>query len=254
MNKLTLQHINKHYGKTHVLHDITDELEPGIHALLGPNGAGKSTLMNLITDNLAPDAGGQILWNGTDIHALSKEYRQCLGYMPQQQTLYPTMTAWRFMGYMAALNGIPRKKANSEIEALLNMVELGDCADRKIGGFSGGMKQRLLFASALLGQPDLLILDEPTAGLDPRQRVILRKLIEELSHDKIILISTHITSDVESIADRILMLKEGRLIQSGTLASIAGANAPVSLEALYMQYYGEEAAQKEDGNDADSAG
>lgn len=163
---LVLRHCNKHYGKKHALKDFTFSFETGVYGLLGPNGAGKSTLMNLITDNLKPDKdGGEILWDGQPIRKLGKSYRACLGFMPQQQELYANMTARDFLGYLSALKGIPRKEAKDQIADVLEQVELSEQAAQKIGGFSGGMKQRLLIAQALLGNPSLLILDEPTAGI-----------------------------------------------------------------------------------------
>lgn len=198
--------------------------------------------MNLITNNISPDKGsGEILWNGSDTQKLGRSYRKNLGYMPQQQEIYPTVTAGRFLGYIASLKGVPQKQAMTEIKDLLSKGELSDCTDKKIGGFSGGMKQRVLIAASLLGNPKLIIMDEPTAGLDPRQRVIIRNLINDLGNDKIILIATHITSDIEDIADKIIMIKEGELIAEGKVSDlINNVNAEQkNLENLYLQYYGE---------------
>ena len=241
MNTLQIKNINKHYGKNHALKNFSFTFENGIYALLGPNGAGKSTLMNIFTDNLRPDkTGGEILWNGTSIHKLGKDYRGILGFMPQQQELYSNMTAWDFMGYISALKMLPKKAAAEEIEKALALVELDDVYNKKIGGFSGGMKQRLLIAQTMLGDPKLIIMDEPTAGLDLKQRVIVRKLTEKLGRDRIVIISTHIISDIESIADRIIMIKKGTLIESGTIDEmIQKVKAKEkNLENLYMQYYG----------------
>lgn len=241
---LVLRHCNKHYGKKHALKDFTFSFETGVYGLLGPNGAGKSTLMNLITDNLKPDKdGGEIFWNGQPIRKLGKSYRACLGFMPQQQELYANMTARDFLGYLLALKGIPRKEAKDQIADVLEQVELSEQATQKIGGFSGGMKQRLLIAQALLGNPSLLILDEPTAGLDPKQRVIIRNLTDRLGQEKIILISTHIISDIETIADQILLLREGTLLTHGTVSKLIEQvqTGEKTLENLYLQYYGGEA-------------
>jgi ABC-type multidrug transport system ATPase subunit len=241
MNTLQLKNINKHYGMTHALKNFSFTFHNGVYALLGPNGAGKSTLMNLITDNLKPDKdGGMILWNGNEIRKLGKDYRKILGFMPQQQELYATMTAWDFMGYISSLKKIPKVQRKSEIESALKLVELEDFANKKIGGFSGGMKQRLLIAQTLIGNPELIIMDEPTAGLDPKQRVIVRKLTEKLGKEKIVVVSTHIISDIESIADNIVMIKQGELIESGTVDTlIEKVQSPEkNLENLYMQYYG----------------
>ena len=242
-NVLKLQKVNKHYGKKkHALCDFSFEFTNGIYGLLGPNGAGKSTLMNVITDNLLPDKdGGKILWNGEETRALKENFRSQFGFMPQQQNLYGNMTARTFMNYIAALKCLDKKSAQTEIAEIMERVELDDALDKKMGGFSGGMKQRVLIAAALLGDPDLIILDEPTAGLDPKQRVIVRNMISTLGREKIIIISTHIVSDIESIAKEILFIKEGHLIDSGTLPDLTQKVTAdeKTLENLYMQYYGE---------------
>lgn len=251
MNTLEFKNVNKHYGKKYALKNFDYKFQPGVYGLLGPNGAGKSTLMNLITDNLNPDDdNGSILWNGSDIRKLGRSYRKNLGYMPQQQEIYPTVTAERFLGYIASLKGVPRKSAMTEIKDLLHKVELSDCADKKIGGFSGGMKQRVLIASALLGDPQLIIMDEPTAGLDPRQRVIVRNLISDLGKDKIILIATHITSDIEDIADKVIILKKGEIIADGKVPELIKnvETSPQNLENLYLQYFEEKGDEKENAN------
>lgn len=243
MNKLVLQKINKHYGKKkHALCDFTFTFTNGIYGLLGPNGAGKSTLMNMITDNLLPDNdGGKIFWNEEETKVLKDKFRSRMGFMPQQQNLYETMTARTFLNYIAALKCLDKKTAEKEIPEIVERVELSDSLDKKMGGFSGGMKQRVLIAAALLGNSDLIILDEPTAGLDPKQRVIIRNMVSALSKDKIIIISTHIVSDIENIAKEILFIKEGHLIDSGTIPELLEKveGEEKTLENLYMQYYGE---------------
>ena len=243
MNILKLQKINKHYGKKkHALCDFSFEFTTGIYGLLGPNGAGKSTLMNIITDNLLPDKdGGKILWNSEETRILKEKYRSRLGFMPQQQNLYERMTAHTFLNYIASLKCLDRKTAKAEILKIVERVELTESLNKKMGGFSGGMKQRVLVAAAMLGNPDLIILDEPTAGLDPKQRVIIRNMVSALGKDKIIIISTHIVSDIETIAKEILFIKEGCLIDSGTIPNLVKKveNADKTLENLYMQYYGE---------------
>ena len=244
MNTLELKDINKHYGrKKHALCGFSYKFTNGIYGLLGPNGAGKSTLMNIITDNLLPDSdGGKILWNGEETRLLKERFRSRLGFMPQQQSLYENMTARTFLGYIAALKCLDRKKAAADIPAIMERVELADCLDRKMGGFSGGMKQRVLIASAILGDPDLIILDEPTAGLDPKQRVLIRRMISDMGRDKTIVISTHIVSDIETIAKEILFIREGVLIDSGTIPELVEkvTDGEHTLENLYMQYYGEQ--------------
>lgn len=246
MNTLELVKLNKHYGKKHALIDFSFTFTEGVYGLLGPNGAGKSTMMHLITDNLNPDAdGGCVRWNGEPVAKLGKEYRKQLGFMPQQQELYANMTAWDFLGYLSALKCIPKKNAAVQIRSALEQVELSDVADKKIGGFSGGMKQRVLIAGAMLGDPKLIIMDEPTAGLDPKQRVMIRRLTQQLAQDKIIIISTHIVSDIESIAKEIVMIKAGKLLTHGTVPELVQQvkDGAQTLENLYMQYYG--------GSDAD---
>lgn len=243
MNNLELQKINKHYGKKkHALCDFSFRFTNGIYGLLGPNGAGKSTLMNMITDNLLPDNdGGKILWNGEETKILKEKFRSQLGFMPQQQNLYESMTAHTFLNYIASLKCLDKKQSEQDIPKIMERVELTDGLDKKMGGFSGGMKQRVLIASALLGNPELIILDEPTAGLDPKQRVIIRNMVSDLGKDKIIIISTHIVSDIESIAKEILFIKEGHLIDSGTIPELVEKveSGEKVLENLYMQYYGE---------------
>ncbi|MCD7811511.1 MAG: ATP-binding cassette domain-containing protein [Ruminococcus sp.] len=240
---LKLEKVNKHYGKKkHALCDFSFEFTNGIYGLLGPNGAGKSTLMNVITDNLLPDKdGGKILWNGEETRVLKEKFRSRLGFMPQQQNLYESMTAHTFLNYIAALKCIDKNTAKSEIPKIVERVELTDAIDKKMGGFSGGMKQRVLIAAALLGDPDLIVLDEPTAGLDPKQRVIIRNMVSDLSKSKIVIISTHIVSDIENIAKEILFIKEGYLIDSGTIPKLIEKvdGEEKTLENLYMQYYGE---------------
>ena len=243
MNRLELEKINKHYGKKkQALCDFSFTFTNGIYGLLGPNGAGKSTLMNIITDNLLPDRdGGKILWNGVETRTLKEKFRSRLGFMPQQQNLYENMTAHTFLNYIAALKCLDKKSAAKEIPEIVERVELTDSIDKKMGGFSGGMKQRVLIAAAILGNPGLIILDEPTAGLDPKQRVIIRNMVSDLGKDKIIIISTHIVSDIETIAKEILFIKEGHLIDSGTVPELTEKvqSGEKTLENLYMQYYGE---------------
>ena len=205
---LEIQNLSKDYGKKKALRGFNYTFEEGIYGMLGANGAGKSTLMNLITDNLKRTSGN-ILYNGTEILEMGAKFRALIGYMPQQQGFYENFSARMFLYHMAELKGIRRREAKKQIEHLLQTVNLAGAADLKIGGFSGGMRQRVLLAQALLGDPKILILDEPTAGLDPKERINLRNYIRQLSEDKIILLATHVVSDVETIADRILILKDG---------------------------------------------
>lgn len=217
--ELILEGVTKTYGSVQALKGISYTFVPGIYGILGANGAGKSTMINLITDNVGRDSGekgGTILYNGVDILKLGKKFRSIVGYMPQQQGFYDDFSAKAFLKYMASIKQIPRKKANKQIDQLLEIVNLTASAHKKIGGFSGGMKQRVLLAQALLGDPKILILDEPTAGLDPKERISIRNYIAELSKDKIILFATHVVSDIECIADKVLLLKNGEFVTVGT--------------------------------------
>lgn len=211
--KLEIKNLKKQYGKQAALNDLSITFEPGIYGILGANGAGKSTMMNLLTDNLKRD-GGEILWNGTDILTLGQSSR-LLGYMPQQQGFYEHMTAQTFLYYMADLKGLPKRQAAAEIDKLLDITSLSHVRHKKLGGYSGGMKQRVLLAQALLGDPKVVILDEPTAGLDPKERIRIRNFISAFSRDRIILLATHIVSDIESISDQILMMKKGCMVGMG---------------------------------------
>ena len=222
--ELQLEHLSKTYGTVQALKYISYTFKPGIYGILGANGAGKSTMINLITDNVARDkgsAGGSILYDGQDILKLGSRFRGIIGYMPQQQGFYEDFSPKAFLRYMAEIKGIKGKNENGQtvkeqIDELLEVVNLTGVAYKKIGGFSGGMKQRVLLAQALLGDPDILILDEPTAGLDPKERIAIRNYIAELSRNKIILFATHVVSDIECIADYVLLLKKGEIIAMGT--------------------------------------
>ena len=235
---LELEGLTKVYKDKTALDDVSFSFTPGIYGLLGPNGAGKSTMMNLISDNLTPSKG-RVLLDGRGIDELGSEYRKLLGYMPQQQGFYESFSARMFLVYMAELKGLRKKEAKKQIENLLEIVHLSHVADKKIGGVSGGMKQRVLLAQALLGNPKLLILDEPTAGLDPKERVNLRNYIHQLSQNKIILLATHVVSDVESIADRILIMKAGELVADDTPEHLVHAVDGNNLEDVYMNYFGD---------------
>lgn len=218
---LEIKHINKTFckGKKKALQDISLELTPGIYGLLGPNGAGKSTFMRILTDGLRPD-DGQIRYKEQDIYQMGEEYRGLLGYMPQQQGMYEDFTAIQFMKYMAALKGLRGKEVKSQIIALLEQVRLKEYGREKIGSFSGGMKQRLLIAQALLGKPEILIMDEPTAGLDPNERIRLRNFISEIAGNKIVLCATHVVSDIEGIAKEIIVLNRGQILCRGSVQEL----------------------------------
>lgn len=238
---LELKSVSKKYGDKFALQGISLSLSEGIYGILGPNGAGKSTLMNIITENLSPDTG-EVLWNGKQIKELGAAYRAILGYAPQQQGLYDTFTGRRFLSYMGALKGIPKEKIKSEIEEAANSVNLLEKMDRPIGTYSGGMKQRLLIAQAIMGDPKLLILDEPTAGLDPKERVNIREKMKALSEGKIILMATHVVSDIQSIAKEIIMLKSGQIAAKDSVDALCAKFEGASdLETVYMTVFGEEA-------------
>ena len=210
--ELIIRGLTKKYGKKLALNDFNALLTPGIYGLLGPNGAGKSTLMNLLADNLKADQG-EVLFDGVDTIKLGKQFRRVLGFMPQQQGLYDNFTALRFLYYIAALKGMKKKKAREEINKVLALVNLTHDAHKKLGSYSGGMKQRILIAQAILNDPKVVILDEPTAGLDPKERIRIRNLISEISFNKIVIIATHVVSDIEYIAKEIIMLKDGHLLE-----------------------------------------
>lgn len=216
--KLKINEVTKSYGNNPALCAFIASFETGIYALLGPNGSGKSTLMNIITDNLKADSG-EI--NYTDDAGKSENvlkmgvlFREKLGFMPQYPGLYPNFTVERFMWYMAALKGLDKLTAKREIAEILTAVELDDVPKRKIGALSGGMKQRLTLAQAVLGDPEILILDEPTAGLDPKQRIAIRNYISKIAFNKIVIIATHVVSDIEFIARNIIMLKKGVIVDN----------------------------------------
>ena len=225
--KLLIKDVSKSYGKTQALLDFSAELECGIYALLGPNGSGKSTLMNIITDNLKADKG-EILYQNTNddtaenVLKMGVRFREKLGFMPQYPGMYPNFTVERFMWYMAALKDVgcgmqakeKKQYIGKQIADILAAVELDDVPRRKIGALSGGMKQRLALAQAVLGDPSILILDEPTAGLDPKQRIAIRNYISKIAFDKIVIIATHVVSDIEYIARDIILLKKGVIIDN----------------------------------------
>ncbi len=217
--ELSLSHLSKSYGAVKALVDVDIVLHRGIYALLGPNGSGKSTLMHILTQNCKPDQGS-VLWNGTNINVLGRAYRQHIGFLPQNAGLPEHFTCYECMLYLASLKGIPLEKAKKQTESLLTEVDLLDVMHRKVGGFSGGMKQRLLLAQALLGEPELVILDEPTAGLDPLQRIRVKQLIARYAETSCVLFATHIVSDIESLATHLLFLKQGRLVEFGKTAEV----------------------------------
>lgn len=212
---LKIEGLTKTYNNTVALDAFSAEFACGVHALLGVNGAGKSTLMGLLTDNVKREQGS-ILLDGEEMNKLGGKYRALLGYMPQKQAVYEDLTPQEFLTYMAELKEIERKQAKNQIAHLLEVVNLTNVRNKKIRGFSGGMKQRVLLAQALLGEPKILILDEPTVGLDPSERNHFRNYLKEISKGKIILYATHVVSDIEEIADSVLIMKKGKIITQGS--------------------------------------
>lgn len=235
--EITISHLTKRFGDKTALDDVSLVLDSGVHALLGPNGAGKSTLINILTDSIVRDQG-EVLCNDHEITKLGAKYRELLGYMPQQQRLYDNYTAEEFLKYMAAVKGIAPATAGKQIAELLQVVNLWEVRRKKVGGFSGGMKQRVLLAQALLGNPRLLILDEPTAGLDPSERINIRNYIAAVAQKMIVLFATHVVSDIECIAKDVILIRDGRICQKGTpvelIESIQGkvGELPCDLDSL----------------------
>lgn len=217
--EFTIDKLNKNYGEVEALKNINLLLTPGIYGLLGPNGAGKSTLMNIIALNLPSDSG-TITFHGKDIHQMGKNYRKKLGFMPQNQAMYEQFRCFDYMGYIAAVKGMSKKEAYPQIRHFLKELELEDVAHKKIKTLSGGMKQRLLLAATLLDNPDIIMLDEPTAGLDIKQRIHVRNLITKIAMNKIVILATHVVSDVEFIANEFILLKNGEVIQKGNISKL----------------------------------
>lgn len=222
------------------LDGVSFTLSPGLYGLLGPNGAGKSTLINIITGSLKQN-GGSVRWDGVPIRKMGIKYRRILGYMPQQQNLYPSFTGRQFLLYICALKEVKSEIAPREAERVAKAVNLTEHLDKKLSAYSGGMKQRLLAASAVIGDPKIIVFDEPTAGLDPKERVRLRAFMKELSKDRIVITATHVVSDVETVADEILLLKEGRLVDKLTVEALVKKYAPgKDLETVYLNIFAEE--------------
>ncbi|WP_338563921.1 ABC transporter ATP-binding protein [Paraclostridium sordellii] len=213
--ELTLKNITKVFKDKIAVNDFNVTLTSGVYGLLGPNGAGKTSLMRIIAD-VSNATSGEVYLNGKSKTELGADYRDVLGYLPQDVGFYKSFTAQKFLEYVATLKGIDKEKASIKIYELLKFVNLEKDRKRKIGKFSGGMKQRLGIAQALLNDPKILILDEPTAGLDPNERIRFKNLIAEISRDKIVILSTHIVSDVEFIANEILIMRDGELVEKAT--------------------------------------
>jgi ABC-2 type transport system ATP-binding protein len=254
--QLQIENVSKRYrGNVRALRDFQLQLGPGILGLLGPNGAGKSTLMRILATITQPTAG-RVLWNGTDIAREPDSLRSVLGYLPQDFGVYPNLSPSEFLGYLAAVKGIDGAAARKRITELLELVNLSEVAKRPLGGFSGGMRQRVGIAQALLNDPQLLIVDEPTAGLDPEERVRFRNLLSELSGERIVILSTHIVSDVEAVASGIALIAGGQLVAYGApetlLAAVNGkvwevVVATEELPALRQRHLVSNTAHRSDG-------
>lgn len=239
--ELIIDRVTKQYKNRIAVDRVSLRLTEGVHGLLGANGAGKTTLMRMLCGILTP-TGGTISFDGIDVG--EEAYRARLGYLPQDFGYYPEFRADDFLLYLAALKGIPKKQAKEKAAGLLELVSLSGAAREKIKTFSGGMKQRLGIAQALLNDPDLLVLDEPTAGLDPGERVRFRDLIGTIGKHSIVLLSTHIVSDIEHIADQVLMMKSGQIIYQGSREEHGG-----DLEAFYLeQFTGAQDGKKQEAN------
>lgn len=217
--ELSLDRLTKHYGNKIAVDCVSATLKPGVYGLLGANGAGKTTLMRMLCAILE-STSGEVLLNGKEVTAMGADYRNVLGYLPQDFGYYPNYTAMEFLMYISALKGIPKKIAMKRSKELLEEVGLSHVANKKVKTFSGGMKQRVGIAQALLNNPDILIFDEPTAGLDPKERVRFRNLLSEYAGDKIVILSTHIVSDIEAIADEVLLMKKGKFVLQGTVQEL----------------------------------
>ncbi|MBR3382585.1 MAG: ATP-binding cassette domain-containing protein [Clostridia bacterium] len=237
--ELKLENLTKRYGRKAALDGFCYTFGQGICGILGANGAGKSTMMNLITDNVSRDEGS-ILFNGKEVLELGSAFRSMLGYMPQQQGMYDEMSAYSFLLYIAKLKGVRGREAKAQAARLLSLVNLSDSAHKKLGGFSGGMRQRVLLCQALLGSPQIIILDEPTAGLDPKERVRIRNYVHDLAKQSIVLWTTHIVSDIESIADDVILMQKGKLVAHGRPDELVASVNGRDLEDVYMHYLGED--------------
>lgn len=232
--KLQVEHLCKFYRKKEALRDVNFTLEQGVYGLLGENGAGKSTLMRILTTVDFPSSGS-VLYQGRNITKMDEDYRDLIGYMPQDYSVYPGFTATDFLDYMGTLKGIPKDKLKIKIPEVLEFVNLSDVANKKVRTFSGGMKRRIGIAQAILNDPKILILDEPTAGLDPKERIRFSNIISNMAKEKIILFSTHIVSDIEAIANRIIIVNKGEIMETGNIDTLVEGIAGKVWEAVVTQ-------------------
>lgn len=220
--ELTVQNLTKEFGTLHAVDNVNFTMTNGVYGLLGVNGAGKTTLMRMLTTLIKPTSG-EILWDGQDVYAMDGQYRKLLGYLPQDFGYYPDFSIYDYLMYIASIKGIRPAVAKERVKLLLKQVGLVRARHKKMKTLSGGMKRRAGIAQAMLNDPKILILDEPTAGLDPSERIRFRNLISELSEDRIVLLSTHIVSDIEYIANEILLMKDGCITMSGTAEEIVAS-------------------------------
>ncbi len=250
VNTLEIDNLTKHYNtggflnknkkQTKALRGVSFVLTPGLYGLLGPNGAGKSTLINIIVGGVN-QTSGRVLYNNNTTRKMDASFRRILGYVPQQQTLYDSFTGKQFLLYMCSLKEIPQKQMQSEVLQVANATNITSELDKKLSAYSGGMKQRLLTANALLGSPEILVMDEPSAGLDPKERVRLRNLIKEIAKTTIVIVATHVVSDVESVANEIILLKDGQIVDKGEPASLIEKHAKgKTMEDVYLKIFGDD--------------
>lgn len=232
--ELQVEHLCKAYRKKEALRDVNFTLEQGVYGLLGENGAGKSTLMRILTMVDFPSSGS-VLYKGKNITEMDENYRDLLGYMPQDYSVYPSFTAAGFLHYMGTLKGIPADRLKAKISEVLEFVNLSDVANKKVRTFSGGMKRRVGIAQAILNDPEILILDEPTAGLDPKERIRFSNILSNMAKEKIILLSTHIVSDIEAIANQLIIINKGEITETGNIDDMVARVSGKVWEATVTQ-------------------
>ncbi len=238
--ELRIEEINKHYKKKHALKDFSCVFREGVNVLLGPNGAGKTTLMNVIADVINID-NGKIYFDGEETLKMGREFRKKLGYLPQSPEFYPFFTGKQIIDYFAVLKGLGKDEYNA-LE-LLESVNLAEVADKSCGGYSGGMKRRLGIAVTLLGSPKVMIFDEPTAGLDPKERISFKNILKDLSENHIIILSTHIISDAEDVGCNMVLIKDGKRLTEGSMEDLKAVvteqtgNKDVTLDEVYLHWF-----------------
>ena len=232
--ELKIEGLSRAYGKQKVLHDINFSMHEGIYGLIGKNGAGKSTLMRILATIDFP-SNGKVFFNGKDIFSIGEEYRGMIGYMPQDYNIYSGFNAIDFLEYMGALKGMKKQELKLKISDVLEIVNLSDVSHKKIRTYSGGMKRRIGIAQAILNNPDILILDEPTAGLDPSERLNFSNFISNLSRKKIVLLSTHIVSDIEAVAKELIVMNKGKILESGKIEDLIMSNQGKVWEVVLTQ-------------------